>query len=140
MSKIVYVVGIGCRRGCSAQSLQNLLQETWDVCGVTIAQIQGIASIDRKKNEIGLIELSQNLSLPLSFFSAAHLNTFSERISAPSATVLDVVGTASVAEACALALAEMYGEGRAELMSGKQKSADATCALARLTLHECDSQ
>ncbi len=154
MNSFKYFIGIGCRRGCSIKSLQALLQQTLRQpallqptlrqpallqpaladSGLSIEKIEGIASIDSKKDEAGLLELSEKLSIPLSFFPAEHLHTSSAEVNTPSDTVFDAVGTASVAEASALALAKKHSDGRAELVGTKQKNADATCALARIAI------
>jgi cobalt-precorrin 5A hydrolase len=134
MSTVSYFVGLGCRRDCSAQSLHTVLQQSLSDCGLSIEQIEGIASIDSKKEEAGLLELAKTLEIPLTFFPAAHLNTFSDSVSDPSASVLDATGTHSVAEASALALAETRGGDSVELVSNKQKNADATCAVARASI------
>jgi cobalamin biosynthesis protein CbiG len=130
MSTPHYFVGIGCKRGSSEKSLHALLQQTLTDCGLAIDQVDSIASIDTKKDEAGLLELAQSLTIPLTFFTAEHLNTFAGEISNPSAAAIDAVGTVSVAEASALALAEMSGGEKAELIGRKQKNADATCAVA----------
>lgn len=134
MSTPHYFVGIGCKRGCSEKSLHALLQQTLTDCGLAIDQVDSIASIDTKKDEAGLLELAQNLTIPLTFFTAEHLNTFAGEISKPSAAAIDAVGTLSVAEASALALAETRGGEKIDLIGKKQKSGDVTCAIARAEL------
>lgn len=130
MSGLHYFVGLGCRRGCPETTLRNVLQQALRNCGVSLAQIDGIASVDSKKDEPGLLELARSLSIPLHFFSAQHLNSFAEKISAASAAAVDAVGTASVAEASALALAESRAGYCAELIGKKMKATHATCAIA----------
>ncbi|MDB6060138.1 MAG: putative cobalamin biosynthesis protein [Verrucomicrobiaceae bacterium] len=137
MSTATYFVGIGCRRDCPEKSLRKVLQQALSACGITIEQIEGLASIDTKKDEAGLLELAQSLTIPLSFFPAEHLNTFSNRVSDPSANVLETTGTQSVAEASALALALALADTRGELpklIVNKLKNSDATCAVARINL------
>jgi cobalt-precorrin 5A hydrolase len=132
MNDARYFAGIGCRRGCSENSLRTLLEQSLQQHGLQVHQVHGLASIDKKRDEDGLLALATTLKLPLQFFSTDQLTTFADRV-APSAIVKREVGTANVAEACALAVAEMHSDQRAELIIRKCKNADATFALARIS-------
>lgn len=131
MTTFVYAAGIGCRSGCAETSLRELLEQSLRAQPSAIDQLRGIASIDRKQNEIGLLALGERLRLPLAFFSAEELNAFADRVGATAAVALERTGSASVAEACALALAERLSGNRAELVIRKCRNADATFAVAR---------
>ncbi|MGL4315738.1 MAG: cobalamin biosynthesis protein [Pseudomonas sp.] len=126
-----HIAGLGCRRGCSAAELRELLHATLAAHGLDWADLVGLASIEHKREEPGLLALAHELQLPLSFFSAEQLAPWQQRLSQPSAAALRATGSAGVAEACALALAES-GARRAELLATKQRSANATAALARI--------
>lgn len=128
-----YFAGIGCRRGCNAVALRELLERALREHGVGIAQLVGLASIDARRAEPGLRDLALQLNLPLRFFPAAALAAFESRLHEPSPVVLRATGVAGIAEACALAAAESDSDGRAILLGAKIKNAAATCALARIT-------
>lgn len=134
MSEPLYFAGIGCRRGCSEISLRMLLQQSLAASAIPIGSVCGIASIDSKQNETGLLVLAQELNIPLHFFTAQQLRVFADHVDAGCAMVQQKTGTPNIAEACALALAQAYntphGGQYAELIIRKHKNADATFALA----------
>jgi cobalt-precorrin 5A hydrolase/precorrin-3B C17-methyltransferase len=71
------------------------------------AAIAGVATIDLKADEVGLVEFCRDRDLPLRCFAAADLRSVS--VPNPSRVVEAEVGTASVAEAAAI-LAATGGE------------------------------
>ncbi|MBV6749829.1 cobalamin biosynthesis protein [Pseudomonas chlororaphis] len=123
-------VGLGCRRGCSASTLLGLLEQSLQAHGIEFKAIKGLASIDGKKTEPGLLELAQRLNLPLVFFSAAELAPYETRLSHRSRLAFEQTGCHGVAESAALALAEQWGQARANLLISRQKHPMATFALA----------
>ena len=130
-----YYAGLGCRSGCSENSMRQLLEQALQDHGLTTDLLDGLASIDSKRNEPGLHALAHSLNLPLTFFSAQQLAQFDDRLSETSAITLRITSSTSVAEASALALAELALAGqrsgrRSELIIAKRKNADATFALA----------
>jgi len=126
----LYVAGLGCRRGCSADELQALLEESLAAHGFSAAELHALASLDGKLDEPGLAALAACLGLPLHGLSANELQRYEARLSEPSAAARRVTGCAGVAEAAALALAERLAGAPAELLIAKQRSAAATFALA----------
>ncbi|MDT4884027.1 hypothetical protein FQZ97_1201330 [compost metagenome] len=68
--------------------------------------------------------------MPLYGLPVDILAAFEPRLSQPSEQVREAVGSASVAEAAALAQAEALSGARATLLIDKRRSASATCALA----------
>lgn len=127
-----YVVGIGCRRDCSEQSLHELLVYALSEHHIPIEQLAALASIDSKRDETGLHQLAENLNLSVLYFSAEQLLNYADRVSEATDIVLNTAGT-NVAEASALAGAEMLGKQRAELIIRKCKNSEATFALAVIT-------
>lgn len=127
----LHIAGLGCRRGCSAAELRELLHATLTAHDLHWADLAGLASIDHKRDEPGLLALANELQLPLTLLSAEQLAPWQQRLSQPSDIALRTTGSAGVAEACALAQAESDGQ-RAELLAHKQRSANATVALARI--------
>ncbi|MBQ4347195.1 MAG: cobalt-precorrin 5A hydrolase [Firmicutes bacterium] len=66
-------VGMGCKKGKSAAELEDFLLENLNVLGIKKEELFCIASIDLKKEEKGLLELSEKLSVPFRVFSAKEL-------------------------------------------------------------------
>jgi cobalt-precorrin 5A hydrolase / precorrin-3B C17-methyltransferase len=102
-------VGIGCERGTSTALIAHAVQQVLQQNHLAAAAIAGIATIDRKADEVGLIEFSHDRQLPLRCFPATVLSTIP--VPNPSAIVAAEVGTPSVAEAAAL-LAATYSHSR----------------------------
>ncbi|MDD2058240.1 cobalamin biosynthesis protein [Pseudomonas sp. GD03860] len=122
-------VGLGCRRGCPAEALGNLLERTLEAHDLPLAAVAGLASIDLKHDEPGLHQLALRLGVPLLFFSAAQLAAFEFRLSHRSKVAFAHSGCYGVAESTALALAEQLA-GPAHLQVTRTLHADATLALA----------
>lgn len=122
------MVGLGCQRGCSAQALRQLLEHSLQDAELCVEDISAIASIDLKRQEPGLLELVRQLELPLHFFSAEQLAVHDVQLSHRSPIAFEHTGCYGVAESAALAAASQ--SGRAELLICRQKTAQATFALA----------
>ncbi|CAM3817308.1 cobalamin biosynthesis protein CbiG [compost metagenome] len=122
-------LGLGCRRGCPADALSDLLTRTLLAHDLPPGAVMGLASIDLKHDEPGLHELARCLGVPLLFFSAAQLAVFEQRLSHRSAVAYRHSGCYGVAESAALALAEQLGSP-ARLLVPRTLQADASLALA----------
>ncbi|KEZ66676.1 cobalamin biosynthesis protein CobE [Pseudomonas amygdali pv. tabaci str. ATCC 11528] len=129
------VAGLGCRRGCSAATLRELIENSLRVIGLEIASVTALACIDLKDQEPGLLELAAQLAVPLVFFNAAQLVAWELHLTHRSAQVFQTTGCHGVAEGSALALAAQLGDGTATLLIERQKSANATFALAISPAH-----
>lgn len=97
-------VGIGCQRGVSKLAIQRAIESVFTEYNLDLATIAGLATIDRKANEPGLVEYCRESGWFLKIYSPERLN--SVRVNHPSQLVSAVVGTASVAEAAALSAAQ----------------------------------
>jgi cobalt-precorrin 5A hydrolase len=129
--KPVYSVGMGCERSCPADHLAELLSNCLAQAGLEMTQIQNINSIDIKADEAGLITLAQHLDKPFDTYDAVALNTVDDLLSTRSDYIFSVVGVNGVAESAALYAAQQMTGEAAELVLVKQKTARATCAIAR---------
>lgn len=134
-----YVAGLGCRQGCETAELAALLDRVLDEAGVPRSALVGLASLQRKCVEPALTGLARQRALPLEGFDETVLARYTERLHSPSARVLDATGCAGIAEAAALALADRWGEGPAELRVGKRSNGHASVALARVEGQAADS-
>ncbi|WP_367142148.1 precorrin-3B C(17)-methyltransferase [Moorena sp. SIO1F2] len=93
-------VGIGCERGTSKQLIEMAIRQTCEGYGLSENAIAGIATIDLKADEVGIVQLCQERHWPLRTFPAEVLRSVT--VPNPSDVVAAEVGTASVAEAAAL--------------------------------------
>ncbi|MEE1924383.1 cobalamin biosynthesis protein [Pseudomonas sp. 148P] len=122
--------GLGCRRGTPASDLAGLLRQVLQDRDLPFSALAGLASIDLKRDEPGLLQLAEDLALPLHFYSAVQLAPFTPRLSHRSATAFRHTGCYGVAESCALALAEQLGGATAQLRVERVVLGDMTLALA----------
>jgi cobalt-precorrin 5A hydrolase/precorrin-3B C17-methyltransferase len=96
-------VGLGCERGSDRALLDWAIGQLCQTHHLAPGAIAGVASLDLKADEIGLLELCDQQPWPLRLFTAAQLRTIT--VPNPSDTVAQAVGTPSVAEAAAIAAA-----------------------------------
>jgi len=93
------VVGIGCRKGVSAEAIEDA------VCNALgerqLSEVRCLASIDLKAEEPGLLEFSRKHNLPLRIFMRESVAARAW-VTAPSAWVRSVTGADGVSEPCAL--------------------------------------
>jgi len=98
-------IGIGCERNTSKELIANSLNNLLESGNLSQQSIAGFATIDIKKDEKGILELSEEKNLPIKFFSKKDLSTII--VPNPSNVVQKEIGTPSVAEAsCLLAAGE----------------------------------
>ena len=93
-------IGIGCERGASRQLIETAIQQVCQANQLAIDAIAGLATIDLKADELGLVELSRDRHWPLRCFSPEILRNIP--VPTPSDVVAAAVGTPSVAEAAAI--------------------------------------
>jgi cobalt-precorrin 5A hydrolase len=127
----VYSVGMGCERDCSIAELIELLNNCLHQASITADQISNISSIDVKANEPGLIQLANIFGWPFETWDKTELQKVEHQLTQKSDIVFKEVGVYGVAEAAALVSASQLTGQVAELVLPKQKSARATCAIAR---------
>ena len=121
------VLGVGCARDCPCEELRSLARECLYRAGLPDAAIAGICSLDLKADEAAILDLARELDVPFRVFPAAELEEETPRLANPSDVVFAEVGCHGVAEAAALRAAGPD----AELIVEKQKTANATVAIAR---------
>jgi len=109
------IVGIGCVRNTDEKMIQRAIEESFSQNGLSILSISAIATIDKKNDEIGLLNLSKKNEWPIHFFSAVELSKVN--VPNPSDVVMNEMGTSSVAEAAAILLGAEGGK----LIQEKQK-------------------
>ena len=93
-------VGLGCERGTSQALMERAISDALRSRHLALAAVAGIATLDLKADETGLLALCQAHDWPLRCFTAAELRTVN--VPHPSPIVEQAVGTPSVAEAAAI--------------------------------------
>ena len=93
-------VGVGCERGVSRKLIETAIEQVCRRFHLAQSAIAGIATIDLKADEAGILELCRDRHFPLKTFSAEALSQVD--VPTPSQVVAQEVGTPSVAEAAAL--------------------------------------
>ncbi len=117
------ILGIGCNRGVKTQDIESAVAEICRELNLLRPAIDGLASIDLKADEEGLLDFARQNELPISFYPAARLNTVKgiQR----SETVHRYTGAYGVAEPAAILEADAD-----RLLYRKKKWQDVTIAIA----------
>jgi cobalt-precorrin 5A hydrolase len=97
-------VGMGCDRNVSLETLEAALDQALASITASRADIAFFASIDKKNDEVALLNLAKNEKKPLQFFTADELAQVP--VPNPSETVRKYMGTPAVSEAAALLAAK----------------------------------
>ena len=118
------IVGLGSSRGVRAAAVWSALQ-----CAVPdLTAIAAFATVDRRRDEPGLIAVVGEHGAPLHCYPAAELDAV--EVPHPSESVRGHVGTRSVAEAAALLAARDLGGG--SLIVSKLRGEQVPVAVAVL--------
>ncbi|MBT8411545.1 MAG: bifunctional cobalt-precorrin 5A hydrolase/precorrin-3B C(17)-methyltransferase, partial [Octadecabacter sp.] len=120
------VLGLGCARNADAEEVWDLAVESLTKAMIPRENIAAVASLDLKADEPAMNIVAQRLGVPFRVFTAAELEAETPRLKNPSDVVFAEVGCHGVSEGAALA--SVGPEGR--LIVAKQKTANATCAIA----------
>lgn len=105
--KVLYLIprcvylGIGCKKGTSFEKLKDFVEEITTKLHIYKEAIAGIASIDIKAKEVGLIELARYYGCDFLTYSSAQLQEISGNVSS-SDFVKAVTGVDNVCERAAL--------------------------------------
>ncbi len=118
------VAGIGFHRGLSASELEAALLGALEKSHLSPLSLRILATIDSRREETGLLDLAKRRRLPVQFFPAERLRSFTAPN--PSATVARYVGVDGVCEPSAL----LASNGRTLLLE-KQKLGKVAVAIAR---------
>lgn len=124
-----YILGIGCKRGKTADEMEAFLQKICEGLNIDMHEIGAIASIDIKKDEPGIWELSRRLGVPFEAFSAQELERVEEAVTV-SDFVKEMVGVDNVCERSAYCLAKRWTQADAPL-EAVQRTGDYSLALGK---------
>lgn len=122
-----YVLGLGCRKGKTADEMLTVLKNAQENNVLNLEQIAAVASIDRKKEEPGLLELVQRIRRPFYVFSSEELRALPGDYT-PSSFVAQTVGVDNVCERAAVAAA-----GGGQIVVPKTAGDGMTYAVAKLS-------
>lgn len=130
-------IGMGCDRDTAFATLHQALAEALAVIDAGHSDIDLFASIDKKSDEVALLQLARHYQRPLQFYTAAELAGVT--VPNPSETVRRFMGTPAVSEAAALLAAD--ADSRSLLLEKyKYRGADgknATVSIAAIA--PCDA-
>jgi precorrin-4 C11-methyltransferase len=119
-------VGVGCNRGTPAGEIRQNILATLAGAGLSPDNINTIATIEDKADEIGLVELCGRQGWPLKIISRADIAAV-ENLPNPSPWAQKALGVPGVAEPAALLAAQAT-----ELLVEKVKYPNVTVAVAKL--------
>ena len=95
------VLGVGCRRGTTAERLEEAFSAFCASSGLSPAAVSAAASIDLKKDEPGLAAFCKAHGWPITFYPADELRAVPGQFT-PSAFVASVTGVDNVCERSAV--------------------------------------
>lgn len=119
----VIVLGIGCNRGTSSEEIEAVIDETLAELNFSKKSVKAVCSIDLKKDEAGLLEVTNKNRWEFTCYTPEELNTI--KIQDPSETVFKYTGAYGVSEPAAL----LYS-GAKTLALTKKKSGNVTISVA----------
>lgn len=96
------VVGIGCRRGKECLKIYDGLKKSINDLSIDISRVNLLASAEIKKDEKGILELSEKLNVPVNFVELDKLKLFESRDIQKSEFVKSKFGIYGVCEPSAL--------------------------------------
>ncbi len=117
------VLGIGCNRGTKKEEIRDAVHSVFSSFNLNIKAISLISTIDKKRDEKGILEFANEINVAVKFFSSEELNCIN--VPNPSKITQKHVRTKSVCEASAIAAAKM-----GEIIVPKQKFKNVTIAVA----------
>lgn len=125
----VYIMGVGCRRSASSDSIVHAVTTACDMAKIKTTDLRCLASVDIKMDETGLIEAAKILELNLRFIPKWMLS-YANGLYQGSAFVYSKIGIGGVCEPCAL----LAGRNTS-LVLKKQIIGPVTVALAKEELY-----
>ncbi|WP_313134624.1 cobalt-precorrin 5A hydrolase [Anaerocolumna sp.] len=120
-----YILGVGCRRGKSLSEIEEVIGKELLKAGIRRESLAALVSIDRKKEEVGLLEYAKKYHLAYQTFSEEELKNIPGEFTS-SSFVQEQVGVDNVCERAAMAAC---GEG-GRLLTKKYPENGITVAIA----------
>lgn len=95
------VIGVGCRRGVTADAVVTAVDAALAECGASREEVRTAATIEAKREEGGLSSAFSDLDIPLRYVAHHRINDFCGDFASSEAPMRHV-GVKAVAEPCAL--------------------------------------
>ncbi len=124
-SKKDVLIGVGCRRGIKKEEVVKGIRQALSAKRIPLNKVKNIATIDLKKDELGLRQACAELGIPLRIIARDLVKRFAGKYE-KSPFVYRKIGLWGVCEPCAL----LAGR-RTKLVLAKQKLDGFTLAIAR---------
>lgn len=124
------VVGVGCRKNASAESIIAGIDESLNAAGFSRDDIKCLATVEDKKGEAGLLAAAECLSVPIRFITKDEIRRRG-RWTEASPAARRALGIDGVCEPAALLTLE-----DSTLILPKQKFGDVTVAVAAANGHD----
>ena len=102
LKKRKLVVGIGCRRGKECLKIHDGINKSFDDLNLPLSRIDMFSSAEIKKDEIGLLELSDKMGIPINFVDLERMKMFESKDIQKSEFVKSKFGIYGVCEPSAL--------------------------------------
>ena len=96
------VIGIGCRRNKSSKDILSAIEHSLRDINLPLSRINLLTSAEIKKDEKGLLELSEKLEIPIHFVELDKLKLFKSNVVQESEFVKSKFGIIGVCEPSAL--------------------------------------
>ncbi len=120
-----YLLGIGCKKGKSEEEIEALVLKTLKAKDISLKQVAGVASVDIKREEPGLLDFCESHALRFVTYPAEDLEKIQGSVSS-SSFVKEVTGLDNICERAALCMA---GD-KARLVQEKRAENGVTVAVA----------
>ena len=104
------VAGIGCRRGKECKYIYNGLKKSLDDLKIFASRVNMLTSAEIKKDEKGILELSEKLNIPVEFVDIDKMKLFESSDVSKSEFVYSKFGIYGVCEPSALIMAGFDSE------------------------------
>lgn len=99
------VIGLGCRRGKECEKIYDGLKSSISELGIDLSRINKLTSAEIKKDEKGMLDLSDKLGIPITFVELEKLRLFESSDIQKSEFVKSKFGIYGVCEPSALIMA-----------------------------------
>lgn len=122
------VLGVGCRKGVTAREIIDGVKRTLANHNLSVLSLKSFASVDIKRNELGLIEASNYFKVPLDMVTREQIIQLTGYYT-ETKVVKEKIGVGAVCEPAAI-----QASGRGQLLVPKQIMNRVTVAVAEQSL------